>query len=99
MENENYEIIERNFSCNQGEIDIIAKNKDEIVFVEVKTRTNRLYGKPREAVNYYKKIHILNTAKYYLYINDLYDNYIRFDVIEVFLNKNRIYINHIKNIM
>ena len=90
LENYNYEIIERNFFCNKGEIDIIAKKDKEIVFVEVKTRTSRKYGKPREAVDFYKKKHILNTAKYYLYINNLYNKYIRFDVIEVFLNRNKV---------
>ena len=37
----NYEILDRNFNCKQGEIDIIAKDKEEYVFVEVKTRTNK----------------------------------------------------------
>ena len=42
-----YKIIERNFSCRQGEIDIIAKYKEEVVFIEVKTRTNKRYGANR----------------------------------------------------
>lgn len=55
LENIGYKIIERNFLCKQGEIDIIAKDKDEYVFIEVKTRSNRCYGRPSEAVNKLKK--------------------------------------------
>ena len=39
-----YKVVERNFACNQGEIDIIAKDKEELVFIEVKTRTDISYG-------------------------------------------------------
>ena len=45
-----YRIICRNFRCIQGEIDIIAKDEDNLVFVEVKTRTSIKYGEAREAV-------------------------------------------------
>ena len=54
-----YKIIERNYSCKLGEIDIIAKDKDVLVFIEVKTRTNDKYGSPSLAVNYYKKRKII----------------------------------------
>lgn len=50
-----YKILERNFECRQGEIDIIALDKDEIVFVEVKTRTSKKYGLAAEAVDENKK--------------------------------------------
>ena len=56
LENNYYQIIEKNFYCRFGEIDIIAidKKENELVFIEVKTRTNLLYGIPIEAVNYNK---------------------------------------------
>ena len=44
-----YKVVERNFECNQGEIDIIAKDKEELVFIEVKTRTDISYGEASEA--------------------------------------------------
>ena len=50
LERQGYEILDRNFNCNQGEIDIIAKDKNEIVFIEVKTRTDISYGEASEAV-------------------------------------------------
>ena len=64
-----YEILEKNYKCNFGEIDIIFKDKDELVFAEIKTRTGVEYGFPAESVTYFKKKHILSTAKYYLYKN------------------------------
>lgn len=99
LQNIGYEVIERNFSCRQGEIDIIAKDHNEIVFVEVKTRSNLLYGKPAEAVTQTKKNHIEKVAQYYLYIKKLEKEYIRIDVIEIYVNKNQYKINHIKQII
>lgn len=103
LEQNNYKIIKQNFRCKQGEIDIIAidkqKEKNEIVFIEVKTRTNLKFGMPAEAVDKTKRQHIKRTAQYFLYSNNLKDKNIRFDVIEVFLNNNKYKINHIKQIM
>lgn len=86
LEEKGYQIIERNFKCKQGEIDIIAKEKNEYVFIEVKTRTNSSYGMPSEAVDEKKQKHIWDAAKYYLYSHHLEKQYVRFDVIEVYLN-------------
>ncbi len=98
LEQRNCEILERNFSWKYGEIDIIAKDNDEYVFIEVKTRSNLCYGKPREAVNSFKKKRIYKTAKYYLYKKHLENEYIRFDVIEVYIQKNKYKINYLKNV-
>ena len=93
---EKYKILERNFKSKQGEIDIIALDKQEIVFVEVKSRTSKAYGNPKDAVDTKKKKHIYNTAQYYTYIHNLEDAPIRFDVIEIYI-MNKVYkINHIK---
>lgn len=99
LENQGYKIIERNFIANQGEIDIIAKDKEEYVFIEVKTRTNSLYGKPIDAVNKPKQKHLKNTVKYYLYSKHLENEYVRLDVIEVYLFEHSYRINHIKQIV
>lgn len=96
LEQKGYKILERNFRCNQGEIDIIAKDKEEIVFVEVKTRSNTSYGLASEAVNKQKKMHMLRAIKYYLYIRNLQNDFIRIDVVEVYIKKGIAYINHIK---
>lgn len=91
-----YVILDRNFECRQGEIDIIALDKKEIVFIEVKTRTSNKYGAPSEAVNKIKQKHMLQTIKYYLYIRNLSDEFIRIDVIEVYIKNNVYKVNHIK---
>lgn len=92
----NYKILEKNFNCRQGEIDIIAKEDDEIIFIEVKTRTNKRYGNPIDAVTNTKQKHLKKAIEYYLYINKLENSFIRIDVIEVYKKGNNISINHIK---
>lgn len=92
----NYQIIQRNFECRQGEIDIVAKDNEELVFIEVKTRTNSLYGTPSEAVNRIKQSHIKRVIRYYLYKNKLENSFVRIDVIEVKISGRNHYINHIK---
>jgi len=89
------EILESNYKIKTGEIDIITKLENEIVFVEVKSRSNIKYGYPSEAVNYKKIKKIVNTAKYYILKKNLHNVPIRFDVIEVYLNENKV--NHIVN--
>ena len=92
-----YEILERNYRCKIGEIDIICKNENTIIFVEVKTRYTDKFGSARCAINYQKRKNIINVSKYYLLAKYKFDYLIRYDVIEVFLTlKKDIYnINHI----
>lgn len=99
LEKNNYKILTRNFRCKQGEIDIIAYDTEnnEIVFIEVKTRNNQKFGSPIDAVDKTKIKHMLNTIKYYIYINKLDKYFIRIDAIEIYSNFN--YINHIKQII
>lgn len=98
LENRDYNIIARNFKCVQGEIDIIATKDEEIIFCEVKTRSNKSYGNPAEAVNNFKQKHLWNAAEYYLYKNNLINSYVRFDILEVFVDGSAITINQIKNV-
>ena len=78
-----YVILERNFSTRNGEIDIIAKQGEYYVFVEVKRRKSDKFGLPREAVTPYKQQTIVSCARYWLYKNHLYGAPVRFDVVEV----------------
>lgn len=98
MEKIGYSILTRNFSSRSGEIDIVAKDKMEYVFIEVKTRISKNYGTPIEAVNKSKEKHIIMTSKYYIYKYSLDKQFIRFDIIEVYINKKNNFINHIKNV-
>ncbi len=78
-----YEIIATNYTNKLGEIDIIAKDKDTIVFVEVKTRSSNKFGLGREAVNYKKQNKIRLVATAYLKYKRMLDSKVRFDVIEI----------------
>ena len=93
-----YHILERNYRCKSGEIDIIAYeiSTNELVFVEVKTRSNNKFGRPCESVKKSKQEHIKRVAKFYIYQKKIKNQNIRFDVIEVF-SFNKLYnIEHIK---
>jgi len=66
LKKQGYKIITQNYKTRIGEIDIIAREGDTLVFVEVKTRESIAYGKPFEAVDYFKKRKIVNVAMLYL---------------------------------
>ena len=61
-----YEIVETNYRCQYGEIDIIARKDDTLVFVEVRTRTSTLYGSPEESITRTKIAHLLAVADDYV---------------------------------
>lgn len=82
-----YKIIERNYRTKIGEIDIIAKRKREIVFIEVKTRSSDICGLPEESVNQRKIKKIENIA--YLYLKSKKINLpVRFEVLSIIKDKN-----------
>jgi putative endonuclease len=83
-----YIILERNFKCKIGEIDIIAKDKSYICFIEVKTRYGSFYGSPGESVTKLKQYKIYRTAQSYIVKKKLHKFNFRFDVIEIILNSN-----------
>lgn len=98
LENLGYNIICRNFITSTAELDIIANNIDEYIFIEVKTRVSKRYGDGIEAINENKKRHIINAAKYFIYRNNLENKNIRFDVIEVYINSKYEFVNHVKGV-
>ena len=78
-----YEIIALNFRTPEGEIDIIAKNKEGIVFTEVKTRSNTSLEYPEEAITDTKLEHMLNCAEWYMIQHPELDDNWRIDVIAI----------------
>ncbi|MBQ2800743.1 MAG: YraN family protein [Lachnospiraceae bacterium] len=89
-----YRIIKRNFRCRIGEIDIIAKQNDIVVFVEVKYRKTASFGYPEEAVSFSKQKIIRKVAEFFLVGEQLsLDTECRFDVIAILGEE----INHIEN--
>ncbi|RBP41147.1 YraN family protein [Garciella nitratireducens] len=95
LKKKGYHIIQSNFRCRFGEIDLIARHKDTLVFIEVKTRKNNLYGTPGQAVNKTKQKKIVKTALYYLKRNDLYDENVRFDIVEVWQHDHKVKSIHV----
>ena len=80
-----YKIIEKNYVCKMGEMDIIAREKDTLVFVEVKTRTSMVFGPPQLAVNSTKQMQLSKVALYFLKEKRLEEVKARFDVVAVLL--------------
>ena len=93
-----YHILDTNFKCKFGEIDIIATKDDEISFIEVKTRSQDLFGSPAEAVNIAKQRHIYKVAQFYILSERMKDVPISLDVVEVYLYpKGKPRIVHMRN--
>lgn len=97
LEKNGYKILERNFRCPIGEIDIIAKDKDEWVFVEVKTRKSLHMGYPEQAVGGRKQKKISQTALWYMQKNNLSGVNARFDVVAVTISDSENETRLIKN--
>jgi len=89
------DILAQNFRCHMGEIDIICKDKEYYVFVEVKYRSTNYRGYPEQAVGKKKQHTIYQVARYYLLTHGLKESTpCRFDVVSVYMGGDVI---HIKN--
>ncbi len=96
-----YAIIEKNYYTRFGEIDIIAREDNVMIFVEVKTRMSLDYGWPEEAIDRRKIRHLFKTADIYMADNRLYEKYdFRFDAISIILDKKnrKAKIRHFENV-
>lgn len=87
LKNKGYEILNKNWTCPLGEIDIVALHEDVLVFVEVKTRHNIRTGLPEDAVGPKKRKKYESMAAMYLQDNDYVDMAVRFDVIGILVIK------------
>ncbi len=92
-----YKILEQNYRTKLGEIDIIAKEKKTIVFVEVKSRRSIRYGSPKWAVTPKKQRKISMVALYYLKTTNQMDAGARFDVVAITSNRDQPQIEIVKN--
>lgn len=96
LEKNGFTILDRNFRFSRmGEIDIIAREKGYMCFIEVKGRTGMGFGSPIEAVNYKKQLKIRKMAHIYLSKKKMYDMPVRFDIAEVYFNSNKLGIKKI----
>lgn len=91
-----YHILATNFRYEKSEIDIIAKENDTIVFVEVKTRSSMRFGLPEEAVTEKKQEKLMEGATFYLEENEIKSSF-RFDIIAIYLYNGQSEIFHIKD--
>ena len=80
---EGLQLVQRNFSCRSGEIDLIMRHGEQLVFVEVRYRKNALYGSALESVNRKKQQKLIATARYYLVQNKNQGANCRFDVVGI----------------
>ncbi|MDP3150279.1 MAG: YraN family protein [Ignavibacteria bacterium] len=92
-----FEIIERNYRYGKGEIDIIARDKEFLVFVEVKSRESLEYGKPEEAITKRKMSQIRKITEAYLAEKNITNENIRFDVVAILFLNGEISIEHYEN--
>jgi len=78
-----YRIVDRNYRCRYGEIDIVAVHGGVVVFIEVKTRGSDRFGAPAEGVDYRKQVRITRSSSMYLAEKGLVESEVRFDVVSV----------------
>lgn len=83
-----YEILEKKFYVRGGEIDLIAKKAEEIIFIEVKTRTNKNFGEIAEQINKNKQDKLIRAAEIFLNEYEYQEYPWRIDVIAIYLQKN-----------
>jgi putative endonuclease len=96
LEEKGFQIIETNWRHEKDEIDLIAKDGNELVMVEVKTRSTRYFGEPSEAVGTSKESFMIRAAESYLEIHDLNMD-TRFDIISIVIDNDGESIEHIKD--
>ena len=82
LQRKGYTIIERDWKSGKRDLDIIAQDGNVIVFVEVKTRRNRLYGEPEESVDYHKLQNLQQAISHYVKFKHIRQE-IRFDIISI----------------
>jgi len=92
-----YRILKTNYRCSLGEVDLVARDGDILVFVEIKTRKNESLGQIKEAVNRRKQTQLSKVALAYLKSNNLWGSKARFDVVAVRLIDGKKEVEIIKN--
>jgi putative endonuclease len=98
LKGQRFAILERNFRCKGGEVDIVARDGKTLVFVEVKSRRNEAYGPPQLSVTPFKQRQISKAALTWLAKNGKQDCSARFDVIAIMLRDHEVpAIDHIRN--
>ena len=98
LENRGFQIIERNYRCPIGEIDIIARDGKWLVFIEVKTRSGGGYGHPLESITNQKLARMRTLANHWSHQNAVNSKHIRLDAVSVLVRNGRVLIEHLKQV-
>lgn len=96
LEKNGYEIVERNWRYKKAEIDIIARKNDILAIVEVKTRSSDYIGNPQDFVSSKKIKLLVEAVNEYVISKDL-DVEVRFDIIAIIKNENRLTLEHLED--
>lgn len=97
LKDRGYEVLERNFRCRAGEVDIVARQGDVTVFVEVKERRTPRYGEGYEAVTLGKRRRVIRAARFFAGLRGLGESALRFDVISIDRSDGRPKLRHDQN--
>ena len=96
LQEHNYTIVERNYRFDKAEVDIIAKKKDILAIIEVKTRSTIEFGNPQDFVKPKQIQRLVKAVDEYVTTNDL-DVEVRFDIIAIVKEKSNYNIEHLKD--
>jgi putative endonuclease len=97
LQKKGYKLVERNYRCAVGELDLIVLDRRVVVFVEVKTRTGHGFGSPLEAVEFRKQRKMIQAAQFFLSAKGLQQREARFDVIGISWTGREPVVEHIEN--
>ena len=97
LQKKGYKLVERNYRCTAGELDLIVLDQRVVVFVEVKTRTGHGFGTPLEAVEFRKQRKMIQAAQFFLAAKGLQQRDARFDVVGVSWMGREPIVEHIEN--
>lgn len=92
-----YRVVERNYRCPVGELDLVVLDRRVIVFVEVKTRTDERFGAPLESVDRRKQRKMIKAALFFLSRHRLHHREARFDVVGISFMEREPVVEHVEN--
>lgn len=95
LRRQGYEIVDRNFRCNEGELDVVARRDGLLIFCEVKTRRENRWGEPSEAVGWDKQRRIRRLAAHWMRLRTPGPVEVRFDVVSIVVRRGRAELTHI----
>lgn len=96
--NAGFRILERNYRFGRAEIDIVAEEAGELVFVEVKARDSLRFGEPEESVGGVKEQRLRRAAEGYCIQRGMIDHFYRFDIVAIRFEKGIVVVKHLRNV-